>query len=99
METAMRRCLQAIIKDAAQFEEPAMEFRGRAGGSLGTIAAAPHALVPRLLALAIILAKGKHIDHSEFWPFPLAASLHVLFQWLFTVPAKACSTSAHQKLR
>lgn len=69
MELAMRRCLEAIIKDAAQFREPVMEFRGRAEGSLGMTAAAPHPLVPRLLALAIILAKGKHIDHSEFRPF------------------------------
>lgn len=59
---AMRRCLQAIIKDAASFKEPVMEFQGHAEGSCGVSAAAPHPLLPRLLALAIILAKGKIID-------------------------------------
>ena len=46
-----------------------MEFQGHAGGSCGISAAAPHPLVPRLLALAIVLAKGKIIDLGMDGPY------------------------------
>lgn len=66
MEQAFRGCLQSIVKEAALTQKPLMEFCGPRSDPAGAaMPCSAQPLIPRLLALAIIMAKGKQIEPSE----------------------------------